>query len=257
MTVNKINFNSDLGEQDEFFFNKVDKPLLKQINSANVSCLFHGGYHDVVKKVVYECQKQEVSIGAHVSFNDKENFGRKIQSWNKQSLHDLLSIQIQFMIDITKDFHMSISHLKPHGALNTLACRDEDLAYEITSFINKFYPNLIILAPSLSLLADASHNEGLQTALEVFADRTYEDDGSLSPRSIQGTLIEDPILSQRHLKKMITEKAIISRNGLILKTPFHSICLHSDTPNSVEISKQICILLQSMNIKQKTLPELF
>ena len=91
----------------------------------------------------------------------------------------------------------------------------------------------------------------------VFADRTYEDDGSLSPRSIQGALIEDPILSQRHLKKMITEKAIISRNGLILKTPFHSICLHSDTPNSVEISKQICILLQSMNIEQKTLPELF
>ena len=161
------------------------------------------------------------------------------------------------MIDITKDFHISISHLKPHGALNTLACRDEDLAYEITSFINEFYPNLIILAPSLSLLADASQNEGLQTALEVFVDRTYEDDGSLSPRSIQGAVIQDPILSQRHLKKMITERAIISRNGLILKTPFHSICLHSDTPNSVEISKQICILLQSMNIEQKTLPELF
>ena len=257
MSVNKINFNSDLGEQDEIFFNKVDKPLIAQINSANISCLFHGGYHDVVEKAVHECQKEGVSIGAHISFYDKENFGRKIQSWNKQSLYEILQHQIQFMINITKDLNAFTTHIKPHGALNSLACRDEDLAYEIASFIKRFYPNLIIVAPALSLLAHTSQNEGLQTALEVFADRTYEDDGSLTARSIKGAVIEDPKLSQQHLKKIITEEAIISQNGLILKTPIHSICLHSDTPNSVEISKQICILLQSMNINQKTLPELF
>ena len=95
------------------------------------------------------------------------------------------------------------------------------------------------------------------TALEIFADRTYEDDGSLTPRSYKGAVIDDPHSSQQHLKKMIMEEAIVSRNGFILKTPIHSICLHSDTPNSVEISKQICILLQTMGINQNSLPELF
>jgi len=257
MSVNKINFNSDLGEQDESFFANIDRPLITQINSANISCLFHGGYPDVVQKAIHECQKQGVSIGAHVSFYDKENFGRKIQSWSKQSLHDLLQYQIQFMVNTTNDFRTLTTHLKPHGALSTLACRDEDLAYEIVLFIKKFYPNLIILAPALSKLAHASQNEGLQTALEIFADRTYEDDGSLTPRSHKGAVIDDPHSSQQHLKKMIMEEAIVSRNGLILKTPIHSICLHSDTPNSVEISKQICILLQTMGINQNSLPELF
>ena len=122
MSVNKINFNSDLGEQDESFFANIDRPLITQINSANISCLFHGGYPDVVQKAIHECQKQGVSIGAHVSFYDKENFGRKIQSWSKQSLHDLLQCQIQFMVNTTNDSRTLTTHLKPHGALSTLAC---------------------------------------------------------------------------------------------------------------------------------------
>ena len=256
MSVNKINFNSDLGEQDRDFFEDIDQFLIPQINSANVSCLFHGGYKDVVLDVLKSCKQHNVSIGAHVSFLDKKNFGRTIISWDRLLIHQLLKDQINFMKDMTKECDISTTHFKPHGALNYLASRDEDLAFEIVKFLKTNHPELIMLAPALSKLAKVSEIEGIPTALEVYADRTYEDDATLTPRDIKGSLITDPEKSISHIQNIIHKGSIISRSGLLLPTKIHSICLHSDTPNSVEISKQICILLNSMSISQSKLIDL-
>ena len=257
MSVNKINFNSDLGEQDRDFFEDIDQFLIPQINSANVSCLFHGGHKDVVLDVLKSCKKKNVSIGAHASFLDKKNFGRAIVSWDRLLIHQLLKDQINFMKDMTKECDISTTHFKPHGALNYLASRDEDLAFEIVKFLKKNHPELIMLAPALSKLAKVSEIEGIPTALEVYADRTYEDDATLTPRNIEGSLITDPEKSVNHIQNIIQKGSIISRSGLLLPTKIHSICLHSDTPNSVEISKHISILLNSMNISQNKLTDLF
>ena len=256
MSVNKINFNSDLGEQDRDFFEGIDQFLIPQINSANVSCLFHGGYKDVVLDVLKSCKQHNVSIGAHVSFLDKKNFGRTIISWDRLLIHQLLKDQINFMKDMTKECDISTTHFKPHGALNYLASRDEDLAFEIVKFLKTNHPELIMLAPALSKLAKVSEIEGIPTALEVYADRTYEDDATLTPRDIKGSLITDPEKSISHIQNIIHKGSIISRSGLLLPTKIHSICLHSDTPNSIEISKQICILLNSMSISQSKLIDL-
>ena len=256
MSVNKINFNSDLGEQDRDFFEDIDQFLIPQINSANVSCLFHGGYKDVVLDVLKSCKQHNVSIGAHISFLDKKNFGRTIISWDRLLIHQLLKDQINFMKDMTKECDISTTHFKPHGALNYLASRDEDLAFEIVKFLKTNHPELIMLAPALSKLAKVSEIEGIPTALEVYADRTYEDDATLTPRDIKGSLITDPEKSISHIQNIIHKGSIISRSGLLLPTKIHSICLHSDTPNSVEISKQICILLNSMSISQSKLIDL-
>ena len=256
MSVNKINFNSDLAERDLSFYQSVDLPLITQINSANIGCLYHGGVEEVVQKATEECHHQGVSIGAHISFLDKDNFGRTPMDWNEELIHSLINEQFSILSNL-KYPQISITHLKPHGALNNMACKDPTLAQIIVSYVKQHYPELIMLAPVLSELAKASEAVGLVTALEVFADRTYEDDGTLTPRSIEGSLITDPSQASDHVKKMIQEKAIISRSGKKLPTTFHSICLHSDTPNSVEISNQICILLHSMGVQQQTLPELF
>ena len=256
MSVNKINFNSDLGEQDRDFFEDIDQFLIPQINSANVSCLFHGGYKDVVLDVLKSCKQHNVSIGAHVSFLDKKNFGRTIISWDRLLIHQLLKDQINFMKDMTKECDISTTHFKPHGALNYLASRDEDLAFEIVKFLKINHPELIMLAPALSKLAKVSEIEGIPTALEVYADRTYEDDATLTPRDIKGSLITDPEKSISHIQNIIHKGSIISRSGLLLPTKIHSICLHSDTPNSIEISRQICILLNSMSISQSKLIDL-
>ena len=115
----------------------------------------------------------------------------------------------------------------------------------------------ILLAPALSELAKISLESDTATALEVFADRTYESNGTLTPRSVSGSLITDPKSASEHVRAMLIQKGIISRGGDTLKTDIHSICVHSDTPNSIEISEQICILLEEMKIKQVTLPEFF
>ena len=256
MSVNKINFNSDLSERDLSFYQSVDLPLISQINSANIGCLYHGGEEEVVKKATQECYRQGVSIGAHISFLDKDNFGRTPMKWNEELIHSLIKEQFSILSNL-KDPKISITHLKLHGALNNMACKDPKLAKVIVSYIKQYHPKIIILAPVLSELAKASEAAGLVTALEVFADRTYEDDGTLTHRSIEGSVITDPLQASDHVKKMIEEKAIISRTEKKLSTTFHSICLHSDTSNSVEISKQICILLHSMGVQQQTLPELF
>ena len=256
MSVNKINFNSDLGEQDRDFFEGIDQFLIPQINSANVSCLFHGGYKDVVLDVLKSCKQHNVSIGAHISFLDKKNFGRTIISWDRLLINQLLKDQINFMKDMTKECDISTTHFKPHGALNYLASRDEDLAFELVKFLKTNHPELIMLAPALSKLAKVSEIEGIPTALEVYADRTYEDDATLTPRDIKGSLITDPEKSISHIQNIIHKGSIISRSGLLLPTKIHSICLHSDTPNSIEISRQICILLNSMSISQSKLIDL-
>ena len=202
MSVNKINFNSDLGEQDRDFFEDIDQFLIPQINSANVSCLFHGGHKDVVLDVLKSCKQKNVSIGAHASFLDKKNFGRAIVSWDRLLIHQLLKDQINFMKDMTKECDISTTHFKPHGALNYLASRDEDLAFEIVKFLKKNHPELIMLAPALSKLAEVSEIEGIPTALEVYADRTYEDDATLTPRNIEGSLITDPEKSVNHIQNI-------------------------------------------------------
>ena len=256
MSVNKINFNSDLAERDLSFYQSVDLPLIAQIDSANIGCLYHGGVEEVVRKATQKCHHQGVSIGAHISFLDKDNFGRTPMDWNEELIHSLIKEQFSILSNL-KDPQISITHLKPHGSLNNMACKDPALAQVIVSYVKQHYPELIMLAPVLSELAKASEAAGLVTALEVFADRTCEDDGSLPPREIASSLLTEPLQSSYHVKKMIEEKAIISRARKKFPTTFHSICLHSDTPNSVEISNQICILLHSMGVKKQTLPELF
>tara|TARA_Y100000996_G_C22552605_1_gene654316 strand:- start:1666 stop:2442 length:777 start_codon:yes stop_codon:yes gene_type:complete len=257
MTVNKINLNSDIAEHDFQFYQAVDKPLIASISSANLSCLFHGGQREVVENAVIECIKHNVSIGAHISFLDKENFGRSKREWDQKSINSLLQEQMNFLSNVCKTHNEHLTHLKLHGALSNMASKDTNLAKIIVSFLKANHPDLIVLAPALSELAKVSQEEGLQTALEVFADRTYEDNGMLTPRSINGSLITSPIIAVNHVKAMLEKKAIISRTGIKISTKFDSICVHSDTPNSVKICNEICILLNSMSIEQKKLNEFF
>ena len=253
----EININCDLGETSKFCSTENDPLLLGIVNSANVACGYHAGDEPTMKKTVEISKKNGVSIGAHPSFNDPENFGRKRLNLSSKEITKLIIDQIEILSAIAEKKSVKVTHVKPHGALNNMACKDPELAQVIVSYVKQHYPELIILAPVLSELAKASQTAGLVTALEVFADRTYEDDGTLTPRSIEGSLITDPLKVNNHVKNMIEEKAIISRSGKKLPTTFNSICLHSDTPNSVEISNQICILLRSMGVQQQTLPELF
>ena len=255
--MNKINLNSDIAEKDLSFFETVDSQLINKISSANLSCLYHGGSEDVVFKALNYCKTKCVSVGAHISFLDRDNFGRTKINWNKKLIQEIVKDQLMFMHNLASNINFPLTHVKLHGALSNMACVDQDLSSEIVDVLKKNYPSMILLAPALSELAKIAMNCNIPTALEIFADRTYEDDATLTPRSINDSLITDPRSAKEHVKAMLIQGGIISRNGDTLKTNIHSVCVHSDTPNSVEISEQICILLHEMKIKKVALPEFF
>ena len=257
MHLNKINLNSDIAEKDLSFFDTIDMQLINKIASANLSCLYHGGSKDVVFKALSYCKTKRVSVGAHISFLDRDNFGRTKINWNKKLIQEIVKDQLMFMHNLASNIHFPLTHVKLHGALSNMACVDQDLSSEIVDVLKKNYPSIILLAPALSELAKIGMNCNIPTALEVFADRTYEDDATLTPRSINDSLITDPNSAREHVKAMLIQGGIISRNGDTLKTNIHSVCVHSDTPNSVEILEQICILLHEMKIKKAALPEFF
>ena len=239
------------------FFETVDAQLINKISSANLSCLYHGGSEDVVLKALNYCKTKCVSVGAHISFLDRDNFGRTKINWNKKLIQEIVKDQLMFMHNLASNINFPLTHVKLHGALSNMACVDQDLSSEIVDVLKKNYPSMILLAPALSELAKIATNCNIPTALEIFADRTYEDDATLTPRSINDSLITDPRSAKEHVKAMLIQGGIISRNGDTLKTNIHSVCVHSDTPNSVEISEQICILLHEMKIKKAALPEFF
>ena len=257
MHLNKINLNSDIAEKDLSFFDTIDMQLINKIASANLSCLYHGGSKDVVFKALSYCKTKRVSVGAHISFLDRDNFGRTKINWNKKLIQEIVKDQLMFMHNLASNINFPLTHVKLHGALSNMACVDQDLSSEIVDVLKKNYPSMILLAPALSELAKIGMNSNIPTALEIFADRTYEDDATLTPRSINDSLITDPRSAKEHVKAMLIQGGIISRNGNTLKTNIHSVCVHSDTPNSVEISEQICILLHEMKIKKAALPEFF
>ena len=217
----------------------------------------HGGSEDVIFKALNYCKIKRVSVGAHISFLDRDNFGRTKINWNKKLIQEIVKDQLMFMHNLASNINFPLTHVKLHGALSNMACVDQDLSSEIVDVLKKNYPSIILLAPALRELAKIAVKSNIPTALEVFADRTYEDDATLTPRSINDSLITDPRSAKEHVKAMLVQEGIISRYGNTLKTNIHSVCVHSDTPNSVEISEQICILLHEMKIKKAALPEFF
>ena len=145
MHLNKINLNSDIAEKDLSFFNTIDMQLINKIASANLSCLYHGGSKDVVFKALSYCKTKRVSVGAHISFLDRDNFGRTKTNWNKKLIQEIVKDQLMFIHNLASDINFPITHVKLHGALSNMACIDQDLSSEIVDVLKKNYPSMILL----------------------------------------------------------------------------------------------------------------
>ena len=178
----EININCDLGESSKFHSTENDPSLLKIVNSANIACGYHAGDKSTMGKTVKISKENNVSIGAHPSFNDPENFGRKRLNLPSDEIRKLIIDQINTLSSICTELDMKVTHVKPHGALNNMACEDYDLAKLISESILEVNKELIFLVPTGSQMEMAGKKLGMKIAAEIFADRNYEDDGNLVSR---------------------------------------------------------------------------
>jgi UPF0271 protein len=235
----EININCDLGEKSKFHSIKNDPALLNIVNSANVACGYHAGDKATMEMVVKISKKNGVSIGAHPSFNDPENFGRKRINLNSSEIKKLIIEQFEILQSIAQKNNDNVTHIKPHGALNNMACEDLELAKILANTINEINKDIIYLVPTGSQMEIAAKKLDMKIACEIFADRNYEDDGNLVSRSKSNAIITDPEIATKHVLKMINNQSINCLSGKKIPCKIDSVCIHGDNENSLNTAKLI------------------
>ena len=235
----EININCDLGESSKLHSTENDPLLLKIVNSANIACGYHAGDEQTMGETIEISKKNKVSIGAHPSFNDPENFGRKRLSLPSNEIKKLVIDQINILSKIANNKGVKVTHVKPHGALNNMACENYDLAKIISEAIIQVNKELIFLVPTGSQMEKAGKKLGMKIAAEIFADRNYEDDGNLVSRSKNNALITDPDIAKKHVIKMVENQALNCYSGKQIPCEIDSICVHGDGESAVNTAKQI------------------
>jgi len=249
----EININCDLGEKSKHHSNKYDPDLLEIVNSANVACGYHAGDEETMNQVIMISKKNGVSIGAHPSFNDPENFGRERMNLSTQEIEKLILDQYNILQEIASKHNENVTHIKPHGALNNMACEDLDLATTLAKTIKAIDKDLIYLVPTGSKMEEAAKKIDMKIACEIFADRNYEDDGNLVSRKKPHALITDPEQAKKHVLKMVKTQSLNCHSGKQIPCEIDSVCIHGDNISSLETAKSIKNNLIENGLELRTL----
>ena len=249
----EININCDLGEKSKFHSIENDPKLLNIVNSANIACGYHAGDEETMDMVIKISKSNGVSIGAHPSFNDPENFGRKKINLSSYEITKLITTQYEILQKIAQKHGENVTHIKPHGALNNMACEDFDLANTISKSINNIDKNIIFLVPTGSQMEVAAKKLNMKIACEIFADRNYEDDGNLVSRAKDHALITDPNMAKKHVLNMVNNQAINCFSGKQIPCEIDSVCIHGDNESSLATAKSIKENLMSNGLILKPL----
>ncbi|WP_367104241.1 5-oxoprolinase subunit PxpA [uncultured Psychrobacter sp.] len=240
----KIDLNADVAEGCG-----QDDKLLTIVSSANVSCGLHAGSYAEMLATLKLAKQHNVRVGAHPGLDDKENFGRVQQDLDEDGYRALISYQLGATKAVCDMVGVELDYVKPHGALYNQAAVDADLADIVVSEIKRFDPSLKIMGLSGGQLVKAAKAHNMQVISEVFADRNYENDGSLVSRTKDNALITDPKEASRHALEMITEGVVTSVDGKKVPVEAQSICLHGDSEHAVAFAKDIKEQLQQQGIE--------
>jgi|SRR5688572_18750227 len=229
-----IDINCDLGEGCG-----NDAQLMRFISSANIACGYHAGDADTMARTVELAIENAVAIGAHPSYADRDNFGRTEMSLAQNEVFDIVSQQIFTLRRVCNMVGAALHHVKPHGALYNQAAKNAELSAVIAKAVAETDDSLILYGLSGSHLITEAENIGLNTASEVFADRTYQSDGTLTPRSRPGALITDADASVSQVFQMIEEQSVTSTSGKTVPLRAETICLHGDGEHAISFASKI------------------
>jgi 5-oxoprolinase (ATP-hydrolysing) subunit A len=243
-----IDLNCDIGEGMD-----TDEQLISLISSANIACGFHAGNEKIMKQTVELCLKKKVAIGAHPSWPDKENFGRREMKMGETELYDIVTKQLHLLDKIAKEQGATMHHVKPHGALYNQSAKDELIAATVAKAVKEFNSSLILFGLSGSISISEAKKLNLQTASEVFADRTYHEDGNLTSRLLPNAMVADEATAIAQVLQMVKEKTVTTVSGKIIPVVADTICIHGDAPNAVQFATAISKSLQQSNIAIQTI----
>ena len=251
-----VDLNSDLGESFGSYKIGKDEDIIPLISSANVACGAHAGDPDVMAKTAELCKKSKISMGAHPGFFDLMGFGRRNMAVSPEEVKNLIVYQIGALDAFAKSQGIKLQHVKPHGALYNMAAKDKSLARAIAEGIYSYNPDLILLGLSGSEMLNAAKEIGLPYAAEVFADRAYEDDGTLVARSKPGAMIKDEDEAVSRVIRMVKEHRVTTVSGKDIEISPASVCVHGDSEKALLFVKKIRDALLQEGIEIKPLSEI-
>jgi UPF0271 protein len=246
----RIDVNCDLGESYGHFRIGHDSEIMPYITSANIACGFHGGDPATMLHTVRLAKKSKVAVGAHPGFPDLMGFGRRDMGLSKEELRSTVVYQLGALEALAETENMNLQHIKPHGALYNIAAKKDEYAEALIEAVLNTNSDLIMFAMPDSRLAELGTEAGLKVAFEVFADRAYSSDGSLVPRNREGAIISDTGIVASRAVRMVKERKVTAIDGQTVSfNRIHTICVHGDTSNSVELAKSIRKAFQTANIQ--------
>jgi 5-oxoprolinase (ATP-hydrolysing) subunit A len=231
--MNSIDLNCDLGESFGAYQMGADEQILPYISSANIACGFHAGDPSVMRKTVRLALQNKVAIGAHPGLPDLAGFGRRSMAISPEEAFDIIVYQVGALWAFVQAEGGALHHVKPHGALYNMAAVNPKLAEAIAEAIYKINPQLILYGLAGSELIKAGKKLGLQTAQEVFADRTYQSDGTLTPRTLPQALLTDPEQAAKQVIGMVKERKVKALSGEEIPIQADTVCIHGDGPYAV------------------------
>ena len=256
LTSRRIDLNCDMGESFGAWRIDIDPMVLERISSANIACGFHAGDPRGMEEAVRSCREHGVAVGAHPGFPDLVGFGRREMRVSAEEARADLLYQVGALAAFCASAGVELQHVKPHGALYNAAANDAGLARGIVEGVLSLRPRPILLALSGSKLAQMAEEAGLRVGHEVFADRAYNQDGSLVSRSVPGAVIDDPETIARRAVRMIREGDVETLDAGAISVRADSICVHGDTPGATEIVVRLAEALEEAEIEVVALRDL-
>lgn len=248
-----IDLNCDMGESFGAWRMGRDAELMDYVSSVNIACGFHAGDPTVIRKTVETAARKGVAIGAHPSFPDLQGFGRRAMALSPQEVFDTILYQVSAVKGICEALGAKLNHVKPHGALYNQAAKDAGISKAIARAVKSAGRNLIFFGLSGSFLISEAEKLGLKTASEVFADRTYKADGSLTPRTEPNALIHDSDEAISQVLEMVSKQIVTAAGGEKISIKAETVCIHGDGENALEFARLIRARLTENGIEIRAL----
>ncbi|MGC5775396.1 LamB/YcsF family protein [Paenibacillus pabuli] len=246
--MNKVDINCDLGESYGVYRMESDEAILPLITSANIACGFHAGDPATMRQTVQQAMEHQVAIGAHPGLPDLQGFGRRRMDITPREAYDMVVYQIGALDAFVRSCGGHMHHVKPHGAMYNMAAEDDQLAEGIAEAIYKVQPELYLYGLAGSALIQAADRIGLRSVSEVFADRTYGVDGTLTPRNQPGAVIEQTGQALAQVLRMVKEGIVVSTKGTLVPIKAETICIHGDGAQALAFAQEIRSLLESEGV---------
>lgn len=250
-----IDLNSDLGESFGVWALGDDTRVLDYVTSANIACGFHAGDPHIMLQTVHAARERGVAVGAHPGYPDLVGFGRRSMTCSAEEVYAFCLYQIGALAAVCRAERVPLCHVKPHGALYNQSCSDGQLARAIARAVHDAAPDLILLGLAGTEHEAAAQDVGVRFAAEAFADRAYQPDGSLVPRSQKGAILHDPEIIAARVIQMATDGTVQTDSGVTMSVRVDSICVHGDNPAACQVVLAVRSALDKAGTRVRPLRE--